>query len=237
MPLDRPFQYRQYPPCIILWAVRWYLRYRLSYREVAEMLAERGVEVDHTTIYRWVQRYGPELDERCRRHLRTTNHSWRLDETFINSKGRSYYLGRAIDSSGFMLDFLLTAKRDTKAAKRFLRKVLQREHVEQMPRVINTDKYAVYPGALKDLQELSELPEACEHRRVKYLNNILEQDHQVVKLKVNAGLGFQNFWSASRTIKGYETMNAIRKGQVVGVEKGDIRSQNHFISEIFGVTP
>ena len=104
------------------------------------MLAERGVDVDHTTIYRWVQRYGPELDERCRRHLRSTNDSWRIDETYIEIKGRSYYLWRAIDSSGFMLDFLLTAKRDTKAAKRFLRKVLQRDHVEQLPRVINTDK-------------------------------------------------------------------------------------------------
>jgi transposase-like protein len=166
--------------------------------------------------------------------LSATNDSWRIDETFITIKGRSYSLWRAIDSSGFMLDFLLTAKHDTKAAKRFLSKVLQREHVEQMPRVINTGKYAVYPGAIKDLQESSELPEACEDRRVKCLNNILEQDHQFVKLKVKAGLGFQNFWSVSCTIKGYETMKAIRKGQVVGVER-DIRSQNHFISEIFGV--
>ncbi|PZD70488.1 hypothetical protein C1752_12059 [Acaryochloris thomasi RCC1774] len=199
------------------------------------MLAERGVSVDHTTIYRWVQRYSPELDARCRRHLRSTNDSWKLDETYIDIKGRSYYLWRAIDSSGFMLDFLLTARRDTQAAKRFLRKVLQREHVEQFPRVINTDKYVVYPRAIEELQESGELSEECEHRPVKYLNNLLEQDHRFVKLRVKAGLGFQDFWSAKRTIRGYETMNAIRKGQIVGVEKGDIRSQNHFICDIFGV--
>ncbi|PZD70814.1 hypothetical protein C1752_08956 [Acaryochloris thomasi RCC1774] len=199
------------------------------------MLAERGVEVDHTTIYQWVQRYGPELDERCRPHFRPTNDSWRIDETYIDIQEQFYYLWRAIDSSGFMLDFLLTAKRDTKAAKRFLSKVLQREHVEQMPRVINTDKYAVYPGVIEDLQESGELPEETEHLPVKYLHNILEQDHRFIKLKVKAGLEFQNFWSAKLTIRGYETMNAIRKGQIVGIEKECLLSQNHFISEIFGI--
>ncbi|PZD71467.1 hypothetical protein C1752_06399 [Acaryochloris thomasi RCC1774] len=171
----------------------------------------------------------------ARRHLCPTHDSWRIDETYIDIQGRSYYLWRAIDSSGFMLDFLLMARRDTNAAKRFLRKVLQREHVEQMPRVINTDKYAVYPGAIEALQQSGELSEATEHRPVKYMNNILEQDHRFIKHKVKAGLGFQNFWSAKRTIRGYETMNAIRKGQIVGIEKGYLRSQNHFISEIFGV--
>ena len=139
-------------------AVRWYFRYRLSYQDVVEILSKRGVHVNRSTVYRWVQRYGPELDERCRPHLRTTNDSWRLDETYIEIQGRSYYLWRAIDSSGLMLDFLLTAKQDTKAAKRFLRKILQRDHVEQLPRVINTDKYAVYPGAIDELQESGELP-------------------------------------------------------------------------------
>lgn len=124
------FKFRQFPLDVILWAVRWYLRYNLTYRDLKEMMAERDVSVVHTTVYRWVQRYGPELDERCRRHLRPTNDSWKIDETYLKVKSEDRYLWRAIDSEGNTLDFLLTAKRDAKAAKRFFRKVLQQEHVE-----------------------------------------------------------------------------------------------------------
>ena len=180
MPTPDLFKFRQFPADFILWAVRWYLRYTLTYRDLEEMMAERGTAVDHSTIYRWVQRYGPEFDERSRRHLRPSNDSWRLDETFIKVKGQNRYLWRAVDSAGNTLDFLLTAKRDAKAAKRFFRKVLQQEHA-RTPRSINTDKYAAYPKAIEELQESEELPKTTKHRQVKYLNNILEQDHRFVK--------------------------------------------------------
>ena len=116
------FKWRHYEPEIILLCVRWYLSYPLSYRQVAEMVNERGLDVHLSTVYRWVQRYAPELEKRCQPHLQSTNDSWRVDETYIKVKGKQKYLYRAVDSSGHTLDFLLTAKRDAEAAKRFLRK-------------------------------------------------------------------------------------------------------------------
>jgi transposase, IS6 family len=108
--------------------VRWYLRYALSYRDVEELLRERGVSLDHTTVYRWVQRYAPELDRRCGPYLRPTNDSYRMDETYIKIKKRWYYLYRAVDSTGATLDFILSPTRDADAAKRFFRQVLQASH-------------------------------------------------------------------------------------------------------------
>ena len=124
--ITRPavFKWRQTAPELILCAVRWYLRYSLSLRDVEELLAERGLEADHTTIWRWVQRYGPELEQRLRRHLKPTNKSWRVDETYIRVQGRWCYLYRAIDSTGATIDFLLSALRDAAAAKRLFRMAL-----------------------------------------------------------------------------------------------------------------
>src|SRR4028119_705403 len=138
-----PFKWRHFESDIILLCVRWYLRYPLSYRNEDSMMLERGVEVDHTTVYRWVQTYAPELDKRCRSHLRPTNDSWRVDETYIEVKGEWKYLYRAVDSQGNTLDFMLSAKRDAPAAERFFRKALKAEH-NQTPRVINVDKNAAY---------------------------------------------------------------------------------------------
>ena len=103
------FKWRQTEPGLILCAVRWYLRYSLSLRDVEELLEERGLNVDHTTVWRWVQYYGPELEQRLRRHLKPTNKSWRVDETYVRVKGRWCYLYRAIDSRGATIDFLLSA--------------------------------------------------------------------------------------------------------------------------------
>ena len=116
------FKWRQSEPEVIICAVRWYLRYSLSYRDVEELLEERGLETDHTTVWRWVQRYAPELDQRMRRHLKPTNMSWRVDETYVKVKGPWRYLYRAIDSAGATIDFLLSARRDADAAKRLFRK-------------------------------------------------------------------------------------------------------------------
>ncbi len=144
-----PFKWRHFTPDIILWGGRWYCLYPISYRQLEEMMCERGVEVDHSTLYRWVQKYAPQVDKRCRPHLKPSNDSWRVDETYIKVKREDRYLYRAVDSDGNTLDFLLTAKRNAKAAKRFFRKTLQAPH-SQEPRVINVDKNAAYPKAIDE---------------------------------------------------------------------------------------
>ena len=197
-------------------------------------MQERGVEVDHSTINRWVLKYAPELDKRIRPHLRSTNDSWRVDETYIKVKGQWKYLYRAVDSEGNTLDFLLRAKRDATAAERFLRKTLNASHT-QSPRVINVDKNAAYPAAVDDLKADEQLLETTELRQSKYLNNRVEQDHRFIKRLTKPGMGFSSFNSARRTLRGMEAMNMLRKGQVTSVDKGDVRAQIEFVSQIFGV--
>ena len=158
------FKWRQFEPEVILLAVGWYLRFSLSYRDVEELLAERGVHADHVTLWRWVQRYAPEMERRLRARLRPTNDSWRVDETYIRVKGKWRYLYRAVDSTGATIDFLLSARRDAAAAKRFLAKALGREN-HPHPRVINTDKDAAYPSAIVQLKAEGALEENCGHRR------------------------------------------------------------------------
>ena len=197
-------------------------------------MLERGVKVDHTTIYRWVQAYSPELDKRCRRHLKPTNDSWRVDETYIKIKGVWKYFYRAVDSAGNTLDFMLSAKRDTKAAKRFLKKVLNASHTIE-PRVITVDKNAAYPPAIICLKADKSMPETTEARQSKYLNNTVEQDHRFIKRRVKPGLGFGSFNTARRTLKGYESMNMIRKDQIQDAERGNVIGQISFINAIFGI--
>ena len=229
-----PFKWRHFQSDIIFLCVRWYLRYPLSYRHLEEMMMERGLTVNHSTVYRWVQAYAPELDKRCRSHLRPTNDSWRVDETYIKVKGEWKYLYRAVDSQGNTLEFMLSAKRDARAAERFFRKAINAAHNVE-PRVINVDKNAAYPPAIDNLIADQTLTKTTELRRVKYLNNMVEQDHRFIKRRVNPGMGFVLFNTARRTLRGYEVMNMIRKGQIQGVEKGNILGQAEFVSKIFGV--
>jgi len=174
------------------------------------------------------------LDKGCRPHLKLTNDSWRVDETYIKVKGKDRYLYRAVDSNGNTLDFLLTARRDAKAAKRFFRKIMLAAHTQE-PRVINVDKNAAYPKALDELKADKELPQSVELRQNKYLNNLVEQDHRFIKRLTRPGMGFHSFNTARRTLRGFETMNMFRKGQVVGVKKGDVKARTEFVSQIFGV--
>jgi IS6 family transposase len=167
-----PFKWRHYRGEIILLCVRWYLRYALSYRDLEEMMRERGLSVAHTTIYRWVQAYAPELEKSIRPHLRPTNDSYRIDETYVKVKGAWKYLYRVVDSTGQTIDFLLSAKRDTKAAKRFFRKMLKAPK-HQSPRVSNVDRNKAYPPAVAELKEEGILPIASQLRQSKYLNNII----------------------------------------------------------------
>jgi IS6 family transposase len=185
--------------------VRWYLRYSLSYRDLEEMMAERRLCVDHTTIYRWVQHYAPEMEKRCRPHLKACNDSWKVDETSIKVKKIWMYLYRAVDSEGSTLEFLLSPTRDAEAATRFFCKALhapadatwQARPGEKQgaqitaptapspilltPRVITVDKNAAYPKAIADLKAAGVLPEHVELRQVKYLNNLIEQDHRFIQ--------------------------------------------------------
>ena len=214
--------------------MRWYLRYALSYRDLEEMMRERGLSLDHTTIYRWVQAYAPELERRIRPHLRLTNDSYRVDETYVKIKGKWSYLYRAVDSTGQTIDFMLSAKRDARAAKRFFRKMLKLPQ-HSSPRVINVDQNRAYPPAVEELKEEGVLSVAAQLRRCKYLNNIVEQDHRFIKRRVNPGLGFFSFNTARRTIGDYEAMNMIRKGQIEGIGKRDIRGQVRFVADLFNV--
>jgi transposase, IS6 family len=230
---QNPFKWRHFQADVILLCVRWYLRYSLSYRDLEEIMLERGLYVDHTTIYRWVQYYAPELETRCRPHLKGTMASWRVDETYIKVKKQWMYLYRAVDSQGNTLEFLFSPTRDAKAAKQFLLKTLAASHTTE-PRVINVDKNAAYPKAFTELQAEGLIPENCELRQVKYLNNLIEQDHRFIKRRVKPGLGFFSFESAWRTLQGYETMNMMRKGQLQGVAKGDVRGQVAWVARLFG---
>jgi IS6 family transposase len=231
---DQAFKGRQFTAEVILWAVRWYLMFPVSYRDLELMLLDRGVEVDHTTIFRWIQAYAAELEKRIRPHLRMSNGSWRVDETYVKVKGRWIYLYRAVDSRGQTIDFLLSAKRDAEAAKRFFRKALAQPHTVN-PRTITVDKNAAYPKATAAMKKDGELWRRSRLRQVKYLNNIVEQDHRNVKRLTRPGLGFGSFWTARRTLAGYEAMAMMRKGQVRNIGGRDIRTQATFISGLFQV--
>src|ERR1700680_1634876 len=167
------FKGREPEPVLILCAIRWYLRYSLSLRDVEELLDERGLQADHTTVWRWVQRYGPELEQRIRRHLKPTNKSWRVDETYVRVQGRWCYLYRAIDSASATIDFLLSALRDADAAKRLFRNALSdRSHPQ--PRVINTDLAPIYGSAIADIKKEETLRNRCRHRPGEALHKITE---------------------------------------------------------------
>ena len=254
------FKWRHFQADIILLCVRWYLRYALSYRDLEEIMQKRGLHVDHTTIYRWVQKYAPELEKLCRPHLNACNGSWKVDETHIKIKKTWTYLYRAIDSDGQTLEFLLSSTQDAEAAKRFFCKALhvtdgsapQVDPVQELvalptasaepttstiltPRVVNVDKNAAYPKAIAELKAAGVLSEQVELRQVKYLNNLIEQDHRFIKRLTKPGMGFFSFATAWRTLQGYEVMNMIRKGQVQGVDKGDVRGQVALVASLFGV--
>lgn len=157
-----------------------------------------------------------------------------MDETYIKIKGVWKYLYRAVDSDGNTLDFMLSAKRDGRAAARFFRKVLKAQHT-QAPRVINVDKNAAYPIAVETLKRDETLAETTELRQVKYLNNVVEQGHRNIKRITRPMMGFKSFNSARKTLRGIQAMNMIRKGQVKGVEQGDSVSQVKFIEAMFGI--
>jgi transposase, IS6 family len=214
--------------------VRWYLRYSLSYRDLEEMMAERGLSVDHSTIARWVLRYAPILNERIRRHTRHPNRSWRVDETYVRVSGKWTYLYRALDSEGNSIDFMLSPYRDRIAAKHFLRLALSRVG-DLRPRVINVDGHPAYPSVIAELKRTGELSNACRCRPSLYMNNVIEQDHRFIKKRIVASQWFRSVQGAVNTVKGYEAMHIIRKGQIRWLTKGDVVGQIRFVNRAFGL--
>ena len=203
------FKGHRFEKDIILLCIRWYVAYPLSYRNLEEMMAERGVVVDHTSLYRWVLKFTPLLEARFRRGKKQpVGSSWRLDETYIKSKGQWKYLYRAVDKAGQTVDFLLTAHRDKQAALRFLKKAI-RQHGR--PSKVTIDRSGANTAALTALNADAD---AIEIRQRKYLNNLIEQDHRAVKRIVRPMLGFQTFRSARITLQGIELMHMIKKGQM-----------------------
>jgi len=209
------FKGAHFPRYIILMGVRWYVAYPLSYRHVEELLEERGVPVDHATIQRWVVKYSPLLEEAFHRRKRSVWVSWRMDETYIKVKGQWYYLYRAVDKYGQTIDFLLTEHRDAEAALRFLKKAIRRN---SLPETITIDGSDANEAAIKRYNE--EHGTSMSIRQVKYLNNIVEQDHRGVKRITRPMLGFKAFDAAQSTLVGIELMHMIKKRQLV-VEEGD----------------
>lgn len=198
-----------YPLEVMLTSVRWYVAYPLSLRHVEEMMQERGVFVDHSTVHRWAMKILPVMAAVFRKRKRPVGTSWRMDETYIKVAGKWKYLYRAVDRAGDTVDFLLTAKRDKTAARRFMERAI---NLHGVPEKITIDKSSANTAAIESVKT-----DACVDilmRQNKYLNNIVEQDHRGVKRVTQPMLGFKSFWSARIVIAGIETMHMIRKGQM-----------------------
>ncbi len=225
------FKRRRFPAEIILLCVRWYCKYGISYRNLAEMMQERGVSVDPSTIFRWVQRYAPEIEKRVRQYQGSRSGSWRVDETYVRVGGRWKYLFRAVDKHGQLIDFMLTDRRNTRAAYRFLRKAVKTMS-DYPPVSITTDKLASYPKAIRRLQNEGLLPKNLKHRTSKYLNNIIEADHGALKRVIRPTRGFQRMKTAYATIKGFEVMRMIRRGHCILPESG-VTGEIRLLNQMF----
>jgi transposase-like protein len=203
------FKGRHFQHDMILQSIRWYLAYALSYRDIEEMMAERGFSVDHSTINRWVLYYSPQLEAAFRRKKKRIGVRWRMDESYIKVKGQWTYYYRAVDKQGQTIDFLLTATRDTKAAFRFLKKAIGQNG---KPSLVNIDQSGANQAGLNQYNR--DYKKRITIRQCKYLNNIIEQDHRRIKRLTRPMLGFKKFHAAQRTLAGIEVMAMIRKGQL-----------------------
>jgi len=216
------FKGMRFPIDIVLVCIRWYVAYPLSYRHIEELMEERGVSVDHSTINRWAIRFLPLIETQSRKHKRWVGASWRMDETYVKVKGVWKYLYRAVDKEGKTVDFLLTAHRDTAAAKRFFEKAMRENGV---PEKIAMDKSGANKAAVDEINGAMAVPVTV--RQVKYLNNIVEQDHRAIKRVTRPMLGFKSFHAAANVLAGIELMHMIRKDQfrIEGVARTSFADQ------------
>ena len=226
--LCRVFKRLRYPVEIILVCVRWYVAYPLSLRHLEEMMAERGVAIDHSTIHRWAIKMLPVLAAVCRRRKRPVGRSWRMDETYVKVGGQWKYLYRAVDRDGDTIDFLLRAKRDHAAARAFFERAID---LHGVPEKITIDKSGSNTAAITSMQADSGLP--IQMRQSKYLNNLVEQDHRAVKRITRPMLGFKSFRCARILIAGIETIHMIRKGQLGALKDLASSAANQFYSLAF----
>jgi putative transposase len=203
------FKGRHFQKDMILQSVRRYLTYSLSYRDIKELMQERGFSVDHSTLNRWGLHYFPQLEAPFRLKKKRAGNRWRMDETDIKVKGQRAYYYRAIDKQGQTIDCLLTAKRDKQAALRFLRKAIGENG---KPSLMNIDQSGVNQAGLKQFNRNHNT--RFKIRQCTYLNNIIEQDHRRIKRNTRPMLGFKNFYAAQRTLGGMEVMAMIKKGQM-----------------------
>ena len=209
--LRKHFKNHEYCPEVILVSLYMKGRFSLSYREIEELGGLRGVNIDHATLQRWVVKFMPLLEKRFTRRKKPVNGSWRMDETYVKVKGKWSYLYRAVDKYGDTVDFLLRAKRDTAAAKAFLKKAMK---TNRNPEKVNIDKSGANAAALHELNESVTEEEKITVRQQKYLNNRIESDHRFVKKRTRPMLGFKSFRSAARTLAGIELLHMINKGQL-----------------------
>ena len=218
------FKYKHFPKALILMVIRWYLAYALSYRDIEELILERGTKIDHATINRWVIEYSPQLEsEFSTKKKLTTGASWRADETYIKIKGDWHYYYRAVDKDGNTLDFYLSEKRDKAAALKFFTDTIGSNG---LPDKITVDKSGANKAALDalnvDIFIINLLGFLCGIvpryfciiiRQIKYLNNVVEQDHRFIKKITRPMMGFKSFDSAQATLAGIELHRMLRKGQ------------------------
>jgi transposase, IS6 family len=198
------FSHHAFPDDVIALAVRWYVRYRLSYADVVEWFAERGLTVDRSTVYRWVQRFLPLFQEAARAHRRPVGGKWRVDETYCRLQGKWTYIYRAIDEDGQVVDAYFSKRRNAAAAETFFRRTIDETGIT--PTRVTTDKAACYPPALRAV-----LPDV-EHRTSKYLNNGLERDHQHLKQRLYPMRGFKQAASADLLARGHAFIQNLRNG-------------------------
>ncbi|AEA65928.1 IS6 family transposase [Burkholderia gladioli] len=210
--LAKVFKRLHYPFDVMLLCVRWYVAYPLSLRHLEEMMAERGLSVDHSTVHRWAIKMLPRLEKTFRRRKRPVGRSWRVDETYVKVGKEWRYLYRAVDKAGDTVDFLLRAKRDKAAARCYFEKAIDQNGA---PETVTIDQSGANLAALKDINAEREQP--IKIRQAKYLNNIVEQDHRAIKRRTRPMMGFKNFRCARIVLGGIELMHMIRKGQVKAI--------------------
>ena len=227
-----PFKRHRFPQEIILLAVRWYCRYPLSYQDVVDLLAERGVTLDRSTIFRWVQKFGPEIAERTERHLRRSSLDWHVDETYIRVGGKWCYLWRAVDANGQLVDFRLTVRRDAKAAKSFLNKAIGRVRLHR-PVSIITDKAPTYRKVIHDINHRYDPHfNGIRHIDKKWLNNRIESDHAALKRLLGYRQSFRSLRTAKATLQGIEITRTIKNQHIHNPRLG-IQGEIDFVKNLF----